>query len=396
MARGINRLSAKFAATAKGPKYHADGGGLYLQVTAKGARSWVFVFQWEGRRSEMGLGSAAPDAVSLADARKRRDAARELLDAGTNPIAARKAAPPPVVVVPTFGDVAKDLVASLAPGWKNTKTPQQWLNTLQTHAPALWAMKVRDVATEDVLAALTPIWNSKAETASRLRSRIERVLRAAKVKGYRTGDNPAAWRDHLAAILPPRRKLARGHHPAMPYGDVPAFLASLRARDALAARALEFTILNGSRTTEVVAAPWSEIDRKAAVWTIPGQRMKNGLEHRVPMCRRAVDILDAVAQEYGTEGFVFPGTGASGHLSTGAMERVLDRMDLSHFTVHGFRSSFRDWAGEATSFPRELAEMSLSHVVGDEVERAYRRGDALDRRRKLMTAWGGYCEKVAA
>ena len=391
MSRSLNRLSSRFVATAKGPKYHADGGGLYLQVTSSGARSWVFVFRWQGRRAEMGLGSAAPGAVGLAEARIARDDAKKLLRDGSNPIEARRAAVPLTPILPTFGDVGTQLVAQLSPGWRSAKSPKQWISTLKTHASEIWSMPVRDVTTEHVLAALLPIWRQKPETARKVRGRMERVLSAAKVKGLRSGENPAAWREHLEVLLPPTQKLSRGHHPAMPFTDLPAFLAKLRVRPALAGRALEFLLLTASRTSEVRLAKWHEVDLKSAIWTRPPEHTKTGKEHRVPLAPRAIELLKTVRAEHGGEGYLFPGPEEGKPLSTGALERVLDRMKLSHFTVHGFRSSFRDWVGEATNFPSDLAEMSLAHIVGGDVERAYRRGDMLDKRRKLMEAWASYC-----
>jgi integrase len=398
VAREINRLSSRFVATTKEAKYHADGGGLYLQVTSAGSRSWIFVFQWQGRRAEMGLGSAAPGAVGLAAARQARDDARKLLREGINPIASRRAPAPIAPVLPTFGEVTSDLVAQLAPGWRSPKSPKLWLSTLKTHAPAIWDKPVRDVTTDDVLAALSPIWSAKPETARKLRGRMERVLRAAKVKGLRSGENPAAWRDHLEALLPPTQKLTKGHHPAMPFAELPGFISELRARPALAARALELLILTASRTSEVRLAKWEEVDTKNAIWNRPGEHMKGGKDHRVPLSLRAVEILANLTddREPNRGALVFPGPTASKPLSTGALERVLDRMKLSHFTVHGFRSTFRDWVGEATSFPSEVAEMSLAHTVGGDVERAYRRGDMIERRRKLMDAWASFCGSTAA
>lgn len=392
MTRGINRLTSRYVATARGPKYHADGGGLYLQVGASGARSWVFVFRWQGKRAEMGLGSAAPGAVGLAEARRARDDARKLLRDGTNPIEARRAQRAVVPGLPTFGDVATDLVAQLGSGWRNPKNPKQWISTLKTHAPIIWTMPIRDVTTEHVLAALQPIWSSKPETARKVRGRMERVFRAARVKGLRSGENPAAWRDHLEALLPPTKKLSRGHHAAMPFVELPRFMAELRTRPALAARALEFLILTASRTGEVRLATWGEVDLDASVWTRPAEHTKTGKDHRVPLSRPAIELLMGLDSGRPADAFIFPGALHGLPLSTGALERVLDRMELSNFTVHGFRSTFRDWVGEATNFPSELAEMSLAHVVGGDVERAYRRGDMFDRRRKLMDAWANYCE----
>ena len=245
-----------------------------------------------------------------------------------------------------------------------------------------------DIGTDDVLGVLVPIWQTKAETASRLRGRIERILDAAKAKGLRTGENPARWRGHLDKLLPPRRKLTRGHHAAMPFEDVPAFIADLRQREAVAGLALEFCILNASRSGEVLGARWSEIDRKARLWTIPAKRMKASVEHRVPLTDHALQILDR-AEAIRTSEYVFPGYKRDRPLSVMAMEMMLRRMKVD-VTVHGFRSSFRDWAGERTAFPREIAETALAHVVGDATERAYRRGDALEKRRKLMDSWSAF------
>lgn len=394
MGQRVKGLSARTVTTAKGPARLADGDGLYLVVDATGARRWLFMFKWAGKRKEMGLGSAGdgPGEVGLAKARELRNAALELVGQGINPIEARKAPAPAPEAVVTFGAVALDLIASMTPRWKNPKTAKQWENSLRTHAPAVWAMPVRDVALADVLAALKPIWSAKAETAARVRERMERVLGAAKVRGLRTGDNPAAWKENLSELLPRLRGLQRGHFTALPYQEVPAFMAELRGRMALSAKALEFTMLTASRTKPVRLAQWPEIDRAAGVWVCPGPHMKSGLEHRVPLSPRCLAILEAVAEEYGTEGYVFPGAKPGKPLSDGALERVLDRMEVA-VTVHGFRSSFREWAGEATSFPRELAEMALAHAVGDQTERAYWRSDALERRRPLMEAWADFCDR---
>jgi len=240
-----------------------------------------------------------------------------------------------------------------------------------------------------VLGVLAPIWQTKQETASRVRGRIERVLDAAKAKGLRSGENPARWRGHLDHLLSKRRKLARGHHPAMPYPDVPAFMAALGERDAVAALALRFTILTAARSGEVLGARWSEIDRTTKTWVVPAERMKAGREHRVPLTDRACEILDAL-QAVRSGDYVFPGQPQGRPLSSMAMEMLLRRMKVESATVHGFRSSFRDWAGEATAFPREIAESALAHTVGDATERAYRRGDALEKRRLLMDAWARF------
>ncbi|MFN3815165.1 tyrosine-type recombinase/integrase [Brevundimonas sp.] len=375
-------------ATLATPGRHADGGGLYLVVGPGAARSWIFLFRWHGRLKEMGLGGLA--GVSLAKARAKAEAARALVADGVNPIEAKREQE----AVPTFGDFADAVVADLSPQWRNPKHRAQWTNTLTTDAAQLRPLRVDCIETADVLATLKPIWATKPETASRLRGRIERVLDAAKAKGHRTGENPARWRGHLDHLLPKRQKLTRGHHAALPFGDVPAFVGDLRQREAVAALALEFLIFTAARSGEVRGATWAEMDLKAKVWTVPAMRMKAGREHRVPLSARAVQILEAVQPLANGEAgaVVFPS--AKGKpLSDAAFQALLIRMERNgQFTPHGFRSSFRDWAGEVSTFPRELAEEALAHVVGDATERAYRRGDALEKRRKLMNAWAGYCD----
>jgi integrase len=254
---------------------------------------------------------------------------------------------------------------------------------------------VDTIITDDVLAVLKPIWQAKAETASRLRGRIEKVLDAAKAKGFRDGENPARWRGHLDHLLPKPSKLERGHHAAMPYEDVAAFMGELRQREAMAARALEFCILTAARSGEVLGLRWSEVDLDKALWTVPAERMKAGRTHRVPLCDGAVVILKQLA-ETGTGEFVFAGHKPGMPLSNMAMEMMLRRMKIENATVHGFRSSFRDWAGNVSSFPREVVETALAHVIGDKTEQAYRRSDALEKRRKLMEAWAAYCGPKAS
>lgn len=388
MARAVKKLSARSVTTITKPGRHSDGDGLYLVVDASGARRWLFMFRWQGKLKEMGLGSTG--AVSLADAREAAGAARRQIHYGLNPIEARRQARADVAAGQTFGSFADALLKDITTGFRNEKHRWQWEHTLTTYAAALRPLPIADVDTEAVLGVVKPLWTTKQETASRLRGRIERVLDAARAKGLRTGENPARWRGHLDHLLPRRQKLQRGHHAAMPYVKVPAFVAELRKREAVAALALEFTILCASRTGEVIGATWAEIDRKAKVWTIPAERMKAGAEHRVPLTERALAILDE-AEKVRTSEFIFPGRLKDKPLSNMAMAMLLgDRMKVTDVTVHGFRSSFRDWAGECTAFPREIAEAALAHVVGDEVERAYRRGDALEKRRKLMDAWAKF------
>jgi integrase len=385
VARKINRLSARAVETLKKPGRHADGGSLYLVIDGAGAKRWVFLFRWRGRLREMGLGSLK--AVPLASAREAATAARQAVAAGRDPIADKKAA---ASSMPTFGAFTDKFLENKGPGWRNAKHRQQWRNTLATYAASLRRQPVDAITTEDVLSVLKPIWTAKSETASRLRGRIEQILDAARAAGHRSGENPARWKGHLDQLLSKRQKLTRGHHPAMAYQDVPAFVASLQAQQSVTAMALEFTIMTVARSGEALSARWSEIDIAQAVWTVPGKRMKGGREHRVPLTERALEIL-AEAQKMGASEFVFPGTKPRSHLSSMAMAMLMRRMKIENATPHGFRSSFRDWAGDSTSFPREVAEAALAHAVGDETEQAYRRSDALAKRRKLMDVWSRFC-----
>lgn len=391
MALSLNKLSARFVTTTMKPGRHSDGGGLYLVVDEGGARRWVFKYRRQDRVREMGLGGLK--AVPLAKARDLAADARAQLAAGIDPIAAKASGK---ITMPLFGDFADDLIADMAPQFRNAKHLSQWKMTLREYAKPLRTKPVDQIETADVVAVLKPIWLAKSETASRLRGRIERVLDAAKAKGHRIGENPARWRGHLDTLLPKRRKLTRGHHAAMHYADVPAFLGELRKREALSALALEFTILTAARSGETMGMRWSEVDTDKAVWTIPKGRMKAGREHRVPLSSRALAIIEK-ATEFGTDpdAFVFPGRREGRPLSVMSYEMLLRRMKVQ-VTTHGFRSSFRDWCGEETSFPREVAEAALAHAVGDETERAYRRGDALAKRRQLMDAWADHCEPPAA
>ncbi|HEX2429164.1 MAG TPA: integrase arm-type DNA-binding domain-containing protein [Aestuariivirgaceae bacterium] len=387
MARQLNRLSARTVATAKKPGRHADGGGLYLVVDKSGAKRWVFLFRFGGPHKEMGLGGLT--RVSLVEARRLAEWCRSTLAKGENPIEARKAAGR----VPTFGECANEYVASMAGHWRNEQHRAQWGMTLTRYTETIRSMPVNMIGTAEVLRVLQPIWQKIPETASRLRGRIERVLDAAQARGFRSGENPARWKGHLSTLLPPRQKLTRGHHAAMPYQELPAFLGRLRARDGVSARALEFVILTAARSGEVLGLQWNEIDLERKVWTVPATRIKAGREHRVPLSPRAVAIIEAM-QTVRVSDYVFPGYRPGRPLGDMALHLVRERMEIPH-TVHGFRSTFRDWCGEATNFPREVAGAALAHVVGDETERAYRRGDALEKRRKLMEAWASYCEPKA-
>jgi integrase len=377
------KLTTRKVETAKPGKY-SDGGNLYLIVSESGSRKWVLRFTWRGRAKEMGLGT--PATVSLADARERAATARRKIAQGLNPIDERKR----TGGVPTFGEVADEVREILSAGFRNEKHKAQWKSSLATYAAPLSNKPVDTITTDDVLAILKPIWITKPETASRVRGRIEKVLDAAKAKGYRDGENPARWRGHLDHLLPRSSKLARGHHAAMSYDEVAGFVADLRGREALAALALELCILTAARSGEILGMRWDEIDLDKKVWTVPAHRMKAGREHRVPLSQRAADILARLGE--GRSGdFVFPGQRRDKPLSGKAMELMLRRMKIENATVHGFRSAFRDWAGNETAYPRELIETALAHVIGDKAEQAYRRRDALEKRRQLMEAWASYC-----
>lgn len=385
-----NRLRDSQVKAAKEPGRLSDGDGLYLAVSKTGSKSWVFMWTRQGNRRELGLGSAergtAP--VTLAQARIKAEEVRSLIAAGQDPfteLSERKAA----AVALTFGQMADQFIDSMRPSWSNPKHADQWVMTLTEYAKPIRSIPIKDVDTAAVLKVLKPIWQEKPETASWLRGRIEKVLDHARAKGLREGENPARWRGHLDHILPASQKLSRGHHAAMPYKDVPAFMARLAALDGFGARALELTILTASRTNETLGARWDEIDLQDAIWTIPAERMKSKRAHRVPLSEAALEVVKRVT-ELRMSDFLFPGQAPRKPLSNMAMNAVLKRLEVTGATVHGFRSAFRDWAGEETSFPREIAEQALAHVVGDDTERAYRRGDALAKRRDLMNCWSAF------
>lgn len=375
-------LSARKVETA-GPGRHTDGRGLMLYVKASGARTWVLRYQIKGRRRDLGLG-AWPE-VTLAAARGRSIDARRLIADGIDPLDQKKR-----VTALAFRDAAAALIESKRSGWRNAKHAAQWTSTLETYAfPKLGTLDVKAVETQDVLAALRPIWSQKPETASRVRQRIEAVLDYASAIGARTGENPARWRGHLDHLLPkPSKVRAVRHHPAMAWRDVPAFVSELHERKGLAARALEFTILTAARSGEVRGMRWSEIDLGTGVWTVPSDRMKAGKEHRVPLSAPAMALL---GNESGPDDLVFPGGRRLDRpLSDMALTAVLRRMGRAGLTVHGFRSSFRDWAGETSSFPREVIEAALAHRLKDKAEAAYARGDLFEKRRRLMEAWANF------
>lgn len=395
-----NALTALAVKNAK-PGRHADGAGLHLLVKNSGSRSWVYRYMLSGKSRDVGLGPAGPGGLSLSQARDQATELRLKVKGGIDPLAERAAAKAAAKVAVqaakaagvTFKEMAQTHIKANQDSWRNAKHRQQWENTLATYAyPVIGDLPVAEVDTPHVLQILEPIWKEKTETASRLRGRIETILDSAKARGLRQGENPARWRGHLAQILPARAKLSRGHHKAMPYDAIPAFLKRLREREAVAALGLEFVILTASRTGEAIKATWAEIDLDKAVWTIPAERMKAGKEHRVPLSPRAVQILKSM-QQLGSP-CVFPGT-RSDSLSSMAMAMLLRRMKVD-VTVHGFRSGFRDWAAECTGYSHEVAEMALAHTIGSAVERAYRRGDLFEKRRQLMADWAAFCEGESA
>jgi integrase len=399
MARTIGKLLALQVGRDLAPGMSADGGGLYLQVTGTGAKSWIFRFTLAGKAREMGLGPLS--AIPLADARLQAAECRALRQKGIDPIEARNAARQQTALeaakVISFSQAAKRYMDAHKASWRNPKHRQQWENTLATYAyPIIGKLPVQSVDTDLVLKVIEPIWSTKPETASRLRGRIEVILDWAKVRGLRAGENPARWRGHLDKLLPrPSKVRTVRHHPALPYSELPDFMERLRGQANIAALALEFTILTTARTNEAIRATIAEFKLDDRIWIVPSNRMKAGREHRVPLCDRAVEIVRCLS-ETATGAFIFPGTKRNTGLSNMAMLALLERMQRTDLTVHGFRSTFKDWASETTGFPNELVEMALAHAVGDKVEAAYRRGDMFDKRRRLMGAWADYCSAPTA
>jgi integrase len=374
------------------PGRYGDGGGLWLQVVNPRNRSWLFRWERDGRDHTMGLGPV--HTVSLELAREKARACRLLLLDNIDPLdhrnaerAARAAAKAKALI---FKEAAAAYHAQHEGKWRNRKHAAQFLSTLKTYAyPVLGNMAVADIDTPAVLRAVESIWREKTETASRVRGRIEAVLDWATVRGYRSGDNPARWKGHLSEVLPGRGQIAKPvHHAALSWRDVPSFMAELQQREGTAARALEFGILTAARTGEVIGAQWGEIN--GDIWTIPAGRMKAGREHRVALSARAVELLRSLPTEAGNR-HVFIGPRAGSGLSDVSLTAVLRRMGRRDVTVHGFRSTFMDWAHEQTAFPKVVIDMALAHVVGDKSEAAYRRGDLLTKRRALAEAWAKYC-----
>lgn len=397
----MTKLTDRTIKALKNPGTYLDERGLYLRVE-KGARginkTWAYRFQMDGHRTIMGLGSYP--TVGLSDAREAAHVARRKVHAGINPIEERRALKTAVRVAAvnnvTFATAARALIDSKQAEWSNLKHAQQWRNTLSTYAyPIFGNIPVADIDTSLVHEVLAPIWTTKTETAKRVRMRIENVLDYARVMGWREGKNPARWRDHFDRLLAHPNKIRKvTHHAALPYAHMAEFMAALRAREGVSARALEFLVLSASRVGPVINAKWDEIDLEARVWTCPAANMKRDKDHRVPLSDDAVTVLRGMLEMPETE-FVFANVGTGKGLSNMAMPTVIRRMqkteDWPHITVHGFRSTFRTWAQEKTLHQREVAAAALHHVLGDKVEEAYARGDVLAKRRKLMDDWAKFC-----
>jgi integrase len=399
----IDQLTAAKVKALKKPGDYLDGRGLYLQIRSASSKSWLLKYSLLKRAREMGLGSAFD--FSLAEARGMRDAARKLVKLGIDPIEHRKAEQASRAAerakTITFMQAAERYIAANRSGWKNIKHASQWTVTLATYAyPVIGALPVQAIDTALVLKVLEPIWSSKSETASRVRGRIESVIAAAKARGEFKGENPATWKGHLDKLLPKTSKLRSvENQPALAYAELPAFMQALREREGIAAAVLEFQILTAVRPGNALAAKWSEIDQANALWVISGEDMKNRREHRVPLSRAALDVLQRMATIRSGD-FIFFGTQSKRPLSDAAATALIERMgkerawldprDGRVIVPHGFRATFKTWAGNKTNFQREVIEKALAHLVGDETERAYDRGDLFEKRRKLMNAWAAF------
>jgi integrase len=391
------KLKSKQVENLTKPGTYEDGNGLRLVVSKTGRKSWVFRYQISGKRREMGLGKYP--GRSLENARNDAEDSRRQISAGIDPIdaanAEREAEQAAAIIEAakkiTFDSVAADYIAAHRPGWKNAKHAQQWENTLNTYAsPFIGKLSPGDITTEHVLKVLQPIWTEKPETASRVRNRIELVLDAAKARRLREGENPARWRGHLDKLLPKREKVqAVKHHPALPWSELPAFMATLKKSEKVTFKAMQMTILTACRTSEVLGATWDEIDLEARVWTVPADRMKMRKVHRVPLADALVTLLKQLPRQDDNP-HLFPGMKTGKPLSNMAMLMGLRHIKRTDLTMHGFRSTFRDWAGECTPHPRDVCEQALAHSLGNAVEAAYRRGDLFEKRRALMDDWAHY------
>jgi len=400
MASRVRILNAKHVEKEATPGYYFDGAGLYLQVAKGGSKSWILRFTIDGKAREMGLGSLL--TFSLAEARTRATEQRKLIADGVDPIEAKQTKRRDIRLATasaiSFDDAAAAFIAANEAGWRSGKHGEQWRNTLATYAsPVIGNLPVSEITTPLVLRILQPIWATKTETATRLRGRIEKVLDWAKVQGYRAGDNPAAWKGHLSEALPKPSKVANaGHHAALPWGEIVPFMQALRAMPGTASLAAQLIILTATRTSEVIEALWSEFDLQGKVWVIPRDRMKGFREHRVPLSQPAIAVLQQVQWDKHGSDYVFPNTRLEKPISNMACLAVLKRMGRGDLTMHGFRSSFRDWAAESTAHPRDVCEMALAHAIEDKSEAAYRRGDLFEKRAHLMSDWGLWCDGAAS
>ncbi len=399
MSRVIHRLSAMAVTKQSQPGLFADGGGLWLQVTKTRSKSWSFRFMLNGRAREMGLGPL--HTFDLASAREKARKCRELVWEGIDPIEQRNSERAQALLdansAKTFDECATAFIAAKRAGWSNEKHVEQWISTLRMYAsPSFGKLPVGAVDTDVIVQALNKIWTTKTETATRVRQRIEAVLDWATVSGFRKGENPARWAGHLEHKLTKPSKIKTVENlAALPFAEIAAFLVDLRKEEGVAARAMEFMILTATRTGEVRGAVWPEIDLEEATWTIPAERMKMKREHRVPLCDRAVAILqDMEKNRTKEELFVFPGGRAGKGMSDGALLALLKRMKRTDITPHGFRSTFRDWVSESTTYPNEVQEMALAHIIRNKAEAAYRRGDLFEKRRQMMADWERFCQKV--
>lgn len=399
-------LSAQFVRSAP-PGRYCDGDGLYLLVKKNLTKSWIFRYRVRGAKSrEMGLGRAGEgrNCVLLAEAREKASSNWRLVKAGLDPLDARDAAlaeqkaaaQEAAMKRVTFREVAREYIRLNAPGWKNAKHASQWESSLEAYVyPIFGDLPVAMIATDHVRAAIEPIWFAKPETASRVRGRIEKILDAAKTRGLRSGENPARWAGHLALLLPPKNKVARiKHHAALPWQDLPKFMSELTTKAGTGAHALQFAILTAARSGEIRGLTWGEIDICARVWVIPAQRMKAGREHRVPLSSAALTLLEELKEHrtsHAADALIFPGQNPTQKISDMTITAVLRRMGRADITVHGFRSTFRDWVSEATEFPSEMAEMALAHTISSKVEAAYRRGDMFEKRLQMMNDWADFC-----
>lgn len=400
MPKKAKELSALEVNRLAGAGYHAVGGvaGLHLQIKPSGAKTWIFRVVIAGRRREIGLGGFP--GVTLAGAKEAARIARNKIKEGTDPVEESKAKRIALLAAQaasiTFGEAAAKFIEAHESGWKNSKHASQWTTTLETYAfPTIGKIRVSDIQTAHVITILEKIWTTKTETASRLRGRIESVLDWATVRGYRKGENPARWKGHLDKLLPAPAKVQKVvHHAALDYREVGTFMADLAKVEGMGARALEFAILTAARSGEVRGATWAEIDEQASVWTIPAERMKAEKEHRIPLSAAALALLAKQPRIVGTD-LIFPNSNEKpSALSDMTMTAVLRRMGVA-VTAHGFRSTFRDWAGETTAYPREVIEHALSHQLKDKAEAAYARGTLFDKRRRLMADWAKHCATVA-